>query len=101
MCEVGKELNIAVLDLWSAMIARSGGSVDEPEPIGSIYKPQNETLQSFVHDGLHLTAEGYGVMYEEMMALIARVWPDQTPEKLPFVLPSWEDRRAWHAQTSL
>lgn len=45
--------------------------------------------------GLHLTPEGYRVLYHEMMVLIAKTWPDQLPEKLPMILPAWNDLEAW------
>lgn len=29
------------------------------------------------------------------MKLIAKKWPDQTPEELPMCLPAWDDWDAW------
>jgi heme-degrading monooxygenase HmoA len=34
------------------------------------------------------------------MKVIATTWPDQTPEKLPMVLPIWNDLEAWKAWES-
>lgn len=31
------------------------------------------------------------------MKVIAEKWPDQTPDKLPMVLPAWNDPAAWKA----
>lgn len=45
--------------------------------------------------GLHFSPEGYRVVYDELMALIAHTWPDQVPEDLPFVLPAWNDVASW------
>ena len=45
--------------------------------------------------GLHLNPDGYKIMYEELRQLIEQKLPDETPEKLPFVLPSWDDADAW------
>lgn len=45
--------------------------------------------------GLHLTPRAYKIMVGELMSLIASAYPDQIPEKLPFVLPSWNDWEAW------
>jgi lysophospholipase L1-like esterase len=92
---VGKELHVPVLDIWSIMIQRAGGSPTDPEPTGSIDMPANETLQEFLHDGLHLSPSGYRIVYDELMALIARTWPDQIPDALPFVLPRWDDMGVW------
>lgn len=45
--------------------------------------------------GLHLTPDGYRVLFHEVMATIAKTWPDQLPENLPMVLPAWDDPDAW------
>ncbi|EME45583.1 hypothetical protein DOTSEDRAFT_71327 [Dothistroma septosporum NZE10] len=99
--EIGNEYEVQVLDLWTVMIAKAGGNPDDPEPTGSIEVPRNEVLQSFVHDGLHLSPTGYRILYDEMMTLIARKWPDQMPAKLPFVLPGWDNQNAWDLRTSV
>ena len=83
------------------MLFRSaGGNATDEEPTGSIEVPRNEVLQSFVHDGLHLSPTGYKILYDEMMALISRQWPDQMPANLPFVLPAWDNPTAWNVPTS-
>lgn len=99
--DLGRELDVHVLDLWSVMIVRAGGTPSDPEPVGSIKMPLNEVLQSFLRDGLHLTPAGYKVLHEEMTILISNAWPDQTPEQLPFVLPAWDNDKAWSAETRL
>ncbi|KAI5362255.1 Putative SGNH hydrolase-type esterase domain, SGNH hydrolase superfamily [Septoria linicola] len=88
--KLGEEQGVQVLDLWSIMIRRAGGVVEDPVPVGAIEMPQNDVLQSFLYDGLHLSPEGYEVLFEETMALIKKVWPDQNPDGLPFVLPRWD-----------
>jgi hypothetical protein len=45
--------------------------------------------------GLHLTPDGYRVLFHEVMATISKIWPDQLPENLPMVLPAWDNRDAW------
>jgi isoamyl acetate esterase len=45
--------------------------------------------------GLHFYPKAYRIMYEELRALIAREWPDQTPESLGMVFPNWNDEPAW------
>jgi hypothetical protein len=47
--------------------------------------------------GLHLSPAGYDIFFQEVMKLIAQKWPDQMPEKLPMVLPPWDDMEAWKA----
>jgi hypothetical protein len=34
-------------------------------------------------------------MYQELMKVMTEQWPDQMPEKLPMVLPAWNDEEAW------
>lgn len=99
--ELGDELGLQVLDLWGIMIRRAGGNEKDVEVMGSIDTPLNEVLQSFVRDGLHLSPEGYKVLFDELMALIARVWPEQLPKNLPFVLPGWDNQKAWESYASL
>lgn len=45
--------------------------------------------------GLHFTPEAYLIFYDEIMKAIAKKWPDQVPEKLPYVIPAWDDTAAW------
>jgi lysophospholipase L1-like esterase len=94
--EVSKEQNVAVLDLWTIFMKRVGWRVGDPL-IGSRASEQDlkSGLPALLEDGLHLTAQGSRVLYEELIQLIQRTWPDQTPEALPFVVPSWADEEAW------
>lgn len=48
--EVGKELGVAVCDLWSAFVARAGWNTGEPLP-GQMGLPENEALKELLHDG--------------------------------------------------
>lgn len=41
--------------------------------------------------GLHLSPAGSRIVYDEIMKVIEGNWPDQTPEILPMVFPSWVD----------
>jgi hypothetical protein len=41
--------------------------------------------------GLHLTPAGYRIVYDEVMKVIEANWPDQLPDNLPMVFPSWVD----------
>lgn len=99
--ELGDELGLQVLDLWGSMIRKADGKEEDVEPIGSIDVSLNAVLQSFVRDGLHLSPEGYKVFFDELMALIERVWPEQLPKNLSFVLPGWDNQKAWESYASL
>jgi hypothetical protein len=52
---------------------------------------------SDAHAGLHFHPAGYKILYQEVTKLIAELWPDQVAEKLPTVLPAWNDAEAWKA----
>lgn len=98
--EVGKMLNLPVLDLWTRMMefanwnptgweglpgSRNDAWGNEPNPL----------LAELMIDGLHFKPRAYVILFEEVMKLIERVWPDQSPERLPSVLPAWNDESAW------
>jgi lysophospholipase L1-like esterase len=103
--ELGDELEVPVLDIWSVMVrcaatrARCTGNADgmvgnESLP-GSHDAPSNPILQGLLHDGLHFSQSAYKLLFEELITLIQRKWPDQMPEQLPFVLPAWDDEEVW------
>lgn len=48
-----------------------------------------------MNTGLHLNPEGYQIIFKELMLLIGKELPEHVPEKLPFVLPLWDDPEAW------
>lgn len=47
--------------------------------------------------GLHFNPAGYDIFFQETMKVISEEWPDQVPERLPMVLPPWNDPAAWKA----
>jgi len=94
--DLGDELDLTVLDLWTAMMSRTGNTREQPLTPGSLDVPPNQTLQSYVHDGLHLSGEGYRVLYGELMTLIERTWPDDMPARRPMRFPAWDDLGAWN-----
>ena len=100
--DLGAELGLPTIHLFDKMIRRAAGDgTSGPEPVGSIDAPANQTLQDMVHDGLHLSASGYKILSEEVMAIIHREFPDQTPDALSFVLPAWDNEKAWSSLPSL
>lgn len=94
--DVGKEMDVAVLDVWSAFMHKVGWASGQPL-IGAKGVPQKEELglSTLLVDGLHLTGEGNRVVYQELTKLISEKWPDQRPEALLFDLPYWGDEAAW------
>ncbi|KAK3176884.1 hypothetical protein OEA41_008210 [Lepraria neglecta] len=86
--DIGKELDVAVLDIWSIMMAKAGWKEGELL-VGSKKVERSKVLDELLVDGLHFLPVAYRVLYESMMELICRTWPDQYPENVPFVFPAW------------
>ncbi|RDI84349.1 hypothetical protein Vi05172_g5750 [Venturia inaequalis] len=94
--DVGKEMDVAVLDVWSAFMHEVGWASGQPL-IGTKDVLQRDGLElpNLLVDGLHLTGKGNRIVYQELIKLISEKWPDQTPEALTFDLPYWGDEAAW------
>jgi lysophospholipase L1-like esterase len=105
--EVGASLNVPVADLWTAFM-KTAGWEEGQSLVGSRDAPNSETLSSLLTDGawryipgdfllvltwigLHLTPAGYRIVHGEVMKVIEANWPDQMPDNLPMVFPSWVD----------
>ncbi|MCJ1469052.1 hypothetical protein MMC07_007684 [Pseudocyphellaria aurata] len=90
--EVGAEIGVVVLDLWSIFMAHAGWKESEPLP-GSKKAERNSVLGELLRDGLHFTPKAYRLLYESMIHAIHKEWPDQDPFDLdkyfPYVLPDW------------
>ncbi|OQV00246.1 hypothetical protein CLAIMM_05770 [Cladophialophora immunda] len=90
---VGREMGIPVLDLWTIFMNKAGWWEGSPGALtGSKKAPRNEVLGKLLNDGLHLTARGYKLMYEELVQVIKDQLPDQLPENLPMMFPEWRDK---------
>lgn len=88
--EVGHNLGIFVLDLWSWIITAGGYKAGSDDKLpGSKQMARNTYLDRILSDGLHFNPLGYQVLYEATMASINSRWPDQMPENLPLVHPPW------------
>ncbi|KAI9808390.1 MAG: hypothetical protein M1827_007487 [Pycnora praestabilis] len=86
--EVGEELGPAVLDLWT-VIMRLAGWKQGDALVGSKHVPRSPVLRSLLRDGVHFNGDAYKILYTKMMETIEKEWPDQLPEKLPYLLPRW------------
>jgi lysophospholipase L1-like esterase len=94
--DVGKEMDVAVLDVWTAFMEKVGWKPGQPL-IGAkgVAQIKGTELPTLLVDGLHLTGDGNKIVYHELMRLIRERWPDQTPEALIFDLAYWGDEEAW------
>ncbi|OAL20926.1 hypothetical protein AYO20_11453 [Fonsecaea nubica] len=91
--EVGREMGLPVLDLWTIFMSKAGWQEGSTGPlIGSKDAARNEVLGKLLNDGLHLTVQGYNLLYEALVRVIRDHLPDHLPEKLPYIFPDWKDK---------
>lgn len=104
--QVGVDVGITVLDVWSIFMAKAGWKEGEPL-IGSKKVARNEVLEKLLNDGellvllkagvlkidtgLHFRPDAYRLLYDSMMDLIQKEWPDQAPNNLRFIFRSWPE----------
>ncbi|WVF72892.1 hypothetical protein IAT40_007710 [Kwoniella sp. CBS 6097] len=83
--KTGKEgWKIETIDLWDAVVSANGGRGAGPE------------LERFFNDGLHLTTEGYEILWTQLRRVIKEQFKGrgldwENIEDLPFRAPRWED----------
>ena len=89
--EVGRELGLPVLDLWTIFMLKAGWNPDQDDaPLaGSKDAPKNSVLDELLSDGLHFTPAGYKVVFDELVNVIVTQLPEYTPDKLPQIFPDW------------
>lgn len=95
--EVAKEMKVGCVDLWTAFMSKAGWKPGDPL-YGSQDLPENDVIRALIHDGLHFTPEAYEIFYKEVIKVISTTWPDEMPEKLPYIIPAWDDGAAWAAE---
>jgi lysophospholipase L1-like esterase len=93
--DLSRELNVVCLDLWTAFMTRAGWKDGKPILGSKDVEQREDGLPKFLKDGLHLTAEGSKIVYEEFSRVVKDNWDDLVPEKMEFVLPYWADEDAW------
>lgn len=88
--EVGQELNLPTLDLWTIFMQKAGWQEGSTDPlIGSLDAPRNEVLGALLSDGLHFTPIAYKLVFDELVNVIQTKLPDQLPQNLPSIFPDW------------
>lgn len=88
--EVGAELNVPVVDVWTLFMHHAGWTEGKPLD-GSIDVPENPKLRELFTDGLHLTPVGYKMVYEELTKTIKSKYPEEAPENLPSKFDRWTE----------
>ena len=74
--EVGKEHGVPVVDTWT--------------PINALAEKEG-SLDRFLSDGLHLTADGYAVVTAAITQTIASQLPELHWDRLGQIYPHWAD----------
>lgn len=92
--EVGKDLNLPVIDLWQAFMDEAGYKKGDIFP-GSKLIGQNPVLVRLMHDGLHFNPDGYKILFREFMSFVRTSLPHLAPERLPLVHPLWDNAAAF------
>ncbi|KAF1808246.1 isoamyl acetate-hydrolyzing esterase [Eremomyces bilateralis CBS 781.70] len=93
--ELGEKLGVPVVDMWTVIMLKAGWELGSSVLPGSRKFGPNPVLEELLHDGLHLSPSGYRILYDEVLQVIRKNWPDQLPEHLTNVLPNW-DNPDWH-----
>ncbi|KAI9369609.1 SGNH hydrolase-type esterase domain-containing protein [Aspergillus egyptiacus] len=88
--EVAASLGLPVVDLWTAFMTAAGWKEGQPL-VGSREAPNAKKFESLFTDGLHLTPDGYRIVYDEVVKAIQANWPDQAPGELAHVFPHWTE----------
>jgi len=87
--------NVTVVDLWTTImdeaVSQRCTDASSNELPGVRALGVNECLAGLMHDGLHLSAKGYQIFWDELMNTLERKWPNDTPEKQDYVFPNWRE----------
>ncbi|KAJ1833991.1 isoamyl acetate-hydrolyzing esterase [Coemansia sp. RSA 2711] len=78
--QVAAELHVPCVDLWSAIDARIEPAVG-----------QDDGYDHFLHDGLHLNANGNDLLFALLTDAIKSNFSELDPDAMPFVVPSFRD----------
>ncbi|PVI05609.1 SGNH hydrolase [Periconia macrospinosa] len=97
--QVAENLGVPVIDLWKAFMAKAGLDLstwkDGDAIPGSMETEPNDALVELMYDGLHFNPAGYDILFDELIKVIGKNWPDLLPENIPTVLPLWNDPAGW------
>ncbi|MCJ1392658.1 hypothetical protein MMC18_005528 [Xylographa bjoerkii] len=107
--EVGREMKVPVLDLWSVLMIRAGWKQGDSALPGSKAEPKSAVLAEMLSDGenyqfskmlfdsppapigLHFNPEGYRVLFQALMNTIETNWPKDSPQAIPYRFPLWTE----------
>lgn len=81
--QVGEELHVPVVDLWSDISCQLDGSCELHE---------SSQLSDYLMDGLHLRRMGNDVLYKGVLNTVAHHYPQLHPICWPSVFPGYSDQ---------
>ncbi|WWD08584.1 hypothetical protein V865_006696 [Kwoniella europaea PYCC6329] len=76
--EVAREQGVEGVDLWTAIVQAAGGE-------------DADQLAPYFYDGLHLTSEGYAILFKALSDLVVSKFAELNPETMPMRMPHWAD----------
>ena len=105
--QVGEDLSLPVLDIWTIIQTKAGWKPGQRLP-GSKDIPRSMVLGDLFRDGilyilwtrrrtytlcigLHFSPSGYKVVFEAVKEKIERTWPEESPSNLRPVFPFWQE----------
>ncbi|RMZ74802.1 hypothetical protein DV737_g5725, partial [Chaetothyriales sp. CBS 132003] len=90
---VAASLSLPCIDLWSVFMTKAGwkGPGSGEKLIGSKERERSRVLNELLDDGLHLSPQGYNVLWHELRALIESELSSEVAGGLPMVYPSYTD----------
>ncbi|KAL6861987.1 SGNH hydrolase [Trichoderma novae-zelandiae] len=83
--EAAARCRVPFIDMWHTMMARVGWKKGEPVP--GMLGHGGTAFRALLTDGVHLTGKGYRIWYDELLAVIAKDFPELRTEALPTILP--------------
>ncbi|EXL40244.1 hypothetical protein FOCG_17234 [Fusarium oxysporum f. sp. radicis-lycopersici 26381] len=89
--DIGKQENVPVVDLWTAMMRTANWKDDAVDGIlpGSSRTVPSMELGRLFYDGLHLNQEGYGIYTEELLRVLEAEVPECRIEGTDEWYPEW------------
>ncbi|KAH7417825.1 GDSL Lipase/Acylhydrolase family protein-like protein [Cadophora sp. MPI-SDFR-AT-0126] len=83
--QVGKEAGVPVVDAWGLCMEKAGWRAESGEVLpGGDAEVRSAVLADLLHDGLHLSPSGYKIVFDGLVAVMKKHWPEFPPYKMPF-----------------
>ncbi|KAJ3845241.1 SGNH hydrolase-type esterase domain-containing protein [Lentinula raphanica] len=73
--DIAREEEVGIIDIWTKMWDAA--------------RHNEQALEKFLYDGLHLNDAGYQIMYDAVLETIEKTYPELHPDNLEMVFPGW------------